>query len=124
MQGFRSSPIILTPITPSPTRSIRSAMMPAWRGKRNRRRGDSSSECWGKRVAELTETRRLLEVVHELRQKCPWDRKQTHRSLIPYLLEEAYETVDAIKGRDPGSLREELGDLLLQVVLHAELSRE
>ncbi|HET8777310.1 MAG TPA: nucleoside triphosphate pyrophosphohydrolase, partial [Candidatus Limnocylindria bacterium] len=55
---------------------------------------------------------------------CPWDRKQTHRSLRPYLLEEAYETVDAIENGSPAELAEELGDLLLQVILHAQFSAE
>ena len=55
---------------------------------------------------------------------CPWDGKQTHRSLRPYLLEEAYETVDAIENGSPGELAEELGDLLLQVILHAQFSAE
>lgn len=55
---------------------------------------------------------------------CPWDRKQTHRSLRPYLLEEAYETVDAIENGTPGDLAEELGDLLLQVILHAQFAAE
>src|SRR4051812_7813484 len=72
----------------------------------------------------LEQTRRLLRIVHQLRQRCPWDRKQTHQSLVRYLLEEAYETVHAIENRSPEELREELGDLLLQVVLHAEISAE
>lgn len=72
----------------------------------------------------LSETRRLLEVVHSLRRKCPWDRKQTHRSLVPYLLEEAYETVEAIESGKKDAMREELGDLLLQIVLHAEIASE
>jgi tetrapyrrole methylase family protein/MazG family protein len=55
---------------------------------------------------------------------CPWDRKQTHRSLRPYLLEEAYETVDAIENGSSAELAEELGDLLLQVILHAQFSAE
>jgi tetrapyrrole methylase family protein / MazG family protein len=55
---------------------------------------------------------------------CPWDRKQTHRSLRPYLLEEAYETVDAIEHGSPADLAEELGDLLLQVILHAQFAAE
>src|SRR6476659_7270657 len=53
---------------------------------------------------------------------CPWDLEQTHRTLRPYLLEEAYETLEAIDRGDDGGLREELGDLLLQVVLHAQLA--
>ena len=55
---------------------------------------------------------------------CPWDRKQTHLTLRPYLLEEAYETVDAIENGAPAELAEELGDLLLQVILHAQFSAE
>ena len=55
---------------------------------------------------------------------CPWDRRQTHLSLRPYLLEEAYETVDAIESGTPADLAEELGDLLLQVILHAQFAAE
>jgi tetrapyrrole methylase family protein / MazG family protein len=55
---------------------------------------------------------------------CPWDRAQTPASLRPYLLEEAYETLDAIEGGAPDRLKEELGDLLLQVVFHAEIAAE
>jgi tetrapyrrole methylase family protein/MazG family protein len=55
---------------------------------------------------------------------CPWDRRQTHLTLRPYLLEEAYETVDAIETGTPAELAEELGDLLLQVVLHAQFAAE
>ncbi len=55
---------------------------------------------------------------------CPWDRQQDHQSLKPYLLEEAYEVLDAIEGGDPAELCEELGDLLLQVVFHSCLARE
>lgn len=55
---------------------------------------------------------------------CPWDRKQTHESLRPFVLEEAYETVDAIERGTPGDLAEELGDLFLQIILHAQLAAE
>lgn len=72
----------------------------------------------------MKETRRLLKVIHELRRKCPWDRKQTHKSLIPYLLEEAHETIEAIEEKNDEKFKEELGDLLLQVVLHTEIARE
>lgn len=54
---------------------------------------------------------------------CPWDREQTHESLIRYLVEESYEVIDAINGQDMNKLREELGDLLLQVVFHSALAR-
>jgi tetrapyrrole methylase family protein/MazG family protein len=53
---------------------------------------------------------------------CPWDLEQTHRSLTPYVIEEAYEVVEAIEDDDPAGLAEELGDVLLQVALHAELA--
>lgn len=55
---------------------------------------------------------------------CPWDRRQTHASLRPFVLEEAYETVDAIEAGTPADLAEELGDLFLQIILHAQLAAE
>jgi len=58
------------------------------------------------------------------RKGCPWDRRQTHKSLKPYLLEEAHEVLEAIDSRDPRHLKEELGDLLLQVVFHARIAEE
>jgi XTP/dITP diphosphohydrolase len=64
----------------------------------------------------------LIAVMETLRRECPWDRKQTHASLAPYLLEEAYEVVDTIEGGDLEALREELGDVLMQVAFHAEVS--
>jgi ATP diphosphatase len=55
---------------------------------------------------------------------CPWDREQTHESILSCLIEEAYEFVDAVERKDYANMREELGDLLLQVVFHAEMARE
>lgn len=55
---------------------------------------------------------------------CPWDREQTHDSLKKYLVEETCEVIDAIDDKDPNELRSELGDLLLQIVFHAQLARE
>jgi tetrapyrrole methylase family protein/MazG family protein len=55
---------------------------------------------------------------------CPWDRKQTHESLKPYLLEETYEVLETIDKQDEGKLREELGDLLLQILFHAQIAAE
>jgi MazG family protein len=55
---------------------------------------------------------------------CPWDAEQTHSSLAPYLIEEAYETLEAIELGDLAAMREELGDLLLQVLFHARLAEE
>jgi XTP/dITP diphosphohydrolase len=59
-----------------------------------------------------------------LRRNCPWDARQTHASLTPYLLEETYEAVDALASGDPDAVREELGDVLLQVVFHARVAQE
>ncbi|MDE2482459.1 MAG: nucleoside triphosphate pyrophosphohydrolase [bacterium] len=66
----------------------------------------------------------LVEVMARLRAGCPWDREQTHRTLVPYLIEETYEVVEAIEGDDMDALCEELGDLLLQIVFHAQLGTE
>ena len=70
----------------------------------------------------------LVAVMRRLRAECPWKREQTHRSLVRYLLEETYETVEAIDaGEESGDwshLAEELGDLLLQVVFHAAIAEE
>jgi XTP/dITP diphosphohydrolase len=69
----------------------------------------------------------LLEVVAQLRSPdggCPWDLAQTPESLIPYIIEEGYEVVDAIRSKDVKAIAEELGDLLLQVVLQAQIASE
>ena len=66
----------------------------------------------------------LVTVMDRLRTSCPWDREQTHESLARYLLEEAYETIEAIESGDYSHLREELGDLLLQVYFHARIAAE
>ena len=69
---------------------------------------------------------RLIEIVATLRSEngCQWDREQTHKSLRPNMLEEAYEAVDAIDEGNILNLREELGDVLLQVVLHAQIAKD
>lgn len=74
----------------------------------------------GDRVGEL------VSVMDRLRSPggCPWDARQTHRSLVEYLVEEAYEVIEAIEADDREALREELGDLLLQVVFHARIAQE
>lgn len=69
-----------------------------------------------------SELLRLAEVMHRLRRECPWDAQQTHRSLVTYLVEETGEVVDAIETGDDTDLREELGDLLLQVYFHSEIA--
>jgi uncharacterized protein YabN with tetrapyrrole methylase and pyrophosphatase domain len=66
----------------------------------------------------------LVTVMARLRQECPWDAKQTHESLAPHLLEESYEALEALESGDPEALREELGDVLLQVIFHAEVASE
>jgi XTP/dITP diphosphohydrolase len=66
----------------------------------------------------------LVAVMDRLRTECPWDRKQTHESLVPYLLEEAYEVLETIETGDYPALREELGDLLLQVAFHARVATD
>lgn len=69
---------------------------------------------------------KLREIMATLRAPggCNWDRKQTHKSLLPYLIEETYEVVEAIENEDSEHLREELGDLLIQVVFHARIAEE
>ncbi len=66
----------------------------------------------------------LVSVMDTLRLRCPWDARQTHESLAPYLLEESYEALDALEGGDRAALREELGDVLLQVMFHARVAAE
>lgn len=70
--------------------------------------------------------RELVEVMDRLRSPggCPWDAEQTHLSLVPYALEEAHEVAEAIEQGDRAGMREELGDLLLQVVFHARIAQE
>jgi XTP/dITP diphosphohydrolase len=67
---------------------------------------------------------RLVAVMDTLRVSCPWDARQTHESLAPHLLEECYEALDALESGDPAALRDELGDVLLQVVFHARIAAE
>src|SRR5690606_25151049 len=68
----------------------------------------------------------LVAVMHRLRSPggCPWDGEQTHASLVRYLLEEAYEVAEAVETDDRAALREELGDVLMQVAFHARIAEE
>lgn len=68
--------------------------------------------------------KRLIEIVNILRKECPWDKEQTHESLRKCMIEEAYETIEAINNSDLDNLEEELGDVLLQVVFHSCLTQE
>jgi tetrapyrrole methylase family protein/MazG family protein len=69
---------------------------------------------------------KLIEIMDALRAPdgCPWDREQTRKTLIPFLIEETYEVVEALDANDPARIREELGDLLFQIVFHARLAKE
>ena len=69
---------------------------------------------------ELVNTEKILRSENG----CPWDREQTHSTLRPNMLEEAYEAVDAIDDNDMAHLKEELGDVLLQVIFHAQIAKE
>ena len=77
-------------------------------------------------VDASSELQHLVETIWRLRQPdgCPWDRKQTHRSIGKNLIEEAYEALDCIEADDALHLREELGDVLMQVVLHAQIAAD
>lgn len=74
----------------------------------------------------MDELRRAVDVMDRLYSPggCPWDREQTHESLVPYLLEEAHELAEAIESGDRDHMREELGDVLLQVLFHARIAAE
>jgi MazG family protein len=79
------------------------------------------------RMTDLSQTARLLEIMAKLRNPeggCPWDLEQNFSTIAPYTIEEAYEVAEAITSGDRGALREELGDLLLQVVFHSQMAKE
>lgn len=86
---------------------------------------ESQSQAIGNRQSAIS-FQRLCEIVAKLRAPggCPWDREQTHESLLPALIEEAYELAGAVRANDNANFREELGDLLLLVVMHAEIASE
>ena len=77
-------------------------------------------------MLRMTEFERLRDIVAKLRSPdgCPWDREQTNASLVPALLEEAYEVAGAVYAQDDANLREELGDLLLLIVMHAQIASD
>ena len=72
----------------------------------------------------MEEFDRLYEIMRTLRKKCPWDKEQNHKSLMKYLLEETYEVIDAIEKGDDDNFKEELGDLILQVIFHSVVAEE
>jgi tetrapyrrole methylase family protein/MazG family protein len=77
-------------------------------------------------VDRKADIQKLVDLVARLRGEngCPWDREQTRESLKPMLIEEAYEVLDALDGASPAELKEELGDLLFQVIFHAQIAQE
>jgi MazG family protein len=86
---------------------------------------ESQSQAIGHRQSAIS-FERLCEIVAKLRAPggCPWDCEQTHESLLPALIEEAYEVAGAVRAKDSANFREELGDLLLLIVMHAEIASE
>ncbi len=75
-------------------------------------------------VTDEAAIRRLIDIIEVLRRQCPWDKVQTHESLRGCMLGEAYEVADAIDSSDMENLKEELGDVMLQVIFHASLTKE
>src|SRR5438552_18641821 len=77
-------------------------------------------------MTESSPFEKLFQIVSKLRAPdgCPWDREQTNESLLPATIEEAYEVAEAARTKNEAHFREELGDLLLLVVMHAEIARE
>ena len=75
-------------------------------------------------MSAQSEFKKLIEIMKQLRKACPWDRKQTPKTLRQYILEEAYETIESIDNEDWEELQKELGDLLLQIIFQAEIAEE
>jgi tetrapyrrole methylase family protein/MazG family protein len=86
----------------------------------------AASERGGAAADAARAFERLVALVERLRgpDGCPWDRAQTRESVAPYLVEETYEAMDALADGEPGAIREELGDVLFQVLFHADMGRE
>ena len=77
-----------------------------------------------KRQKQLEAFGRLLDIMDDLREKCPWDRKQTMQTLRPLTIEELYELTDAILEQDTQEIKKELGDILLHIVFYAKIASE
>lgn len=78
-------------------------------------------------MANIEDVSHLLEVMKQLRdpiEGCPWDLEQNHTSLIPYIEEESQELIEAIESRNSDNIKEELGDVLLQVIFHSQIAQE
>lgn len=72
----------------------------------------------------MTNLEKLIEIMEKLRAKCPWDREQTRESIKPFLIEETYEVIEAIDEGDPQKIKEELGDLLFQIIFQCQIAKE
>ena len=113
---------------PSRTKNSASRKSVPQRGE-NRLESATSGKPIGRQYTRLSAGEwfeKLVAVQKRLRapKGCPWDREQTHATLRPYLIEEAYEVLDALDSGDDAKFAEEMGDLLLQVVFHSEIARE
>ena len=75
-------------------------------------------------LQSLSTLKKVMQALRDPNVGCPWDIRQTHKTIAPYAIEEAYEVVDAITSNDMDALRDELGDLLLQVIFHAQMAHE
>ena len=84
---------------------------------------DSKRKVFDKNIPPFERLKAIMEVLRS-DEGCAWDRKQTHKSLLPYLIEEAYEVVEAVEGGNFEHLKEELGDLICQAIFHAQLAKE
>jgi MazG family protein len=106
---------------PSPTKKLpKSQKKTAARRAPARKSSRANTTSAGEWFEKLVAVQKRLRAPHG----CPWDREQTHATLRPYLIEEAYEVIDALDSGDDAKFAEELGDLLLQVVFHSEIARE
>src|SRR4051794_16527516 len=81
-------------------------------------------DCMNNKEQKLLAFERILKIMDELREQCPWDRKQTFETLRPLTIEETYELGDAILKGDMKGVKEELGDLLLHIVFYAKIGEE
>src|SRR5262249_2336371 len=109
---------------PVPTKFSRRDMKRAKKSDKRKAKKRAGHELKAGAAGKWFEKLVILQAKLRAPDGCPWDREQTHMSLRTYLVEEAYEVLEALEGGDDGKFAEELGDLLLQVVFHAEIARE
>src|ERR1700682_5913080 len=101
---------------PSRTKKTRTSRKPAATRRKSPQANTLTAGQWFEKLVSVQKRLRAA-------QGCPWDREQTHATLRPYLIEEAYEVLDALDAGDDAKFADELGDLLLQVVFHSEIAR-